>query len=650
MATQATGPASGYRSDIDGLRAVAVLSVVLFHAGVPGFSGGFVGVDIFFVISGYLITGIIAREIREGRFSILTFYERRTRRIFPALFAMLTASVLAAAVIELPHEFEEFGKSLAAATLFVSNMFFWQTAGYFDGPAHLKPLLHTWSLAVEEQFYIVFPLLLLALARWGKGRWVPWLVALTALSLALSAWAVSAKPNAAFYLLPSRFWELMVGALLALGAVPALPHGKCRAGAGMLGLLMIALSVVFYSSATAFPGLAALLPCLGAALVIHAGSGGDTAYRAARLLSLKPMVFIGLISYSLYLWHWPLLAFARQASGQALSPLETAAIVAASGLLAVLSWRYIETPFRERRAAATAPVLFRAASAAMAATLIVAVFAAGSSGWPSRFDGYARPAIAGLDEMRLAACFLKDDQPPDAWAGVEACRSGNSEGPLIVLWGDSFAAHLAPGLASEAAAYSVVQVTAGGCPPLPGLSLANRPHCQAFNDKALALIGSLKPAAVLVSARWEAYLPRLAAMKGVAASLQRIQDLGPRVLVVADSPTFDFEHPYDFVYRKSRDWAAPPASSAFQAARLPSAATPDNAITVFEPREVLCHHGRCPLKSGGAYLYFDGGHYSVEGSRLIARALLPRLESAAAAGATKAAAAAKRPAEAHHLN
>ncbi len=200
-----------YRPDIDGLRAVAVLSVVLYHAGLPQMPGGFVGVDIFFVISGYLITRIIAREIADNRFSIVTFYERRTRRIFPALFVMLGISSPLASFILLPAEYEDFGNSLASATLFVSNIYFWQTADYFAGPAHLKPLLHTWSLAVEEQFYIILPLLLLALTRWTRTHLLGCLLALTALSFALSVWAVAEKPNAAFYLLPTRFWELMAG-------------------------------------------------------------------------------------------------------------------------------------------------------------------------------------------------------------------------------------------------------------------------------------------------------------------------------------------------------------------------------------------------------------------------------------------------------
>ena len=480
-----TGTGAQYRPDIDGLRAVAVLSVVLYHAGVPVMPGGYIGVDIFFVISGYLITRIIAREIAENRFSILTFYERRTRRIFPALFAMLVASVVAASIIALPGEFEDFGNSLAASALFVSNIFFWQTADYFAGPAHLKPLLHTWSLAVEEQFYIVLPLLLLALTRWARRHVVAVLIAATVISFALSLWAVGAKPTAAFYLLPTRFWELMAGALLALGVVPAFRSLKAANAAAAVGLAMIALAVATYSSATAFPGAAALLPVIGAALIIHAGTTTQSTI-AARLLSWQPVVFVGLISYSLYLWHWPVLTFARIARGEMLSAMEATLLVALSFALAILSWRFIEAPFRDRRLADGRAPLFRSAGAAMAAALALGIFANSTHGWPQRHDAYTPPAIAGLDHMNLATCFLKDDQPASAWAGALACRQGDANGPTVFVWGDSFAAHLIPGLASELGSrIETVQLTAAGCPPILDLAVANRPHCRAINTRAL---------------------------------------------------------------------------------------------------------------------------------------------------------------------
>ncbi len=611
-----------YRPDIDGLRAVAVLSVVLYHAGVPFLPGGFVGVDIFFVISGYLITRIIAREIAEDRFSILTFYERRTRRIFPALFAMLAASVVAASIIALPGEFEEFGDSLTAATFFVSNIYFWQTADYFGGPAHLKPLLHTWSLAVEEQFYIVFPLLLLALTRWARGHLIRILFTVTVLSFAASLWAVVAKPSAAFYLLPTRFWELMAGALLALGAVPAIFDRRWANAFAATGLVLIGCAVIFFSSATAFPGAAALLPVLGAALVIHAGTTTQNTI-AARLLSVRPMVFVGLVSYSLYLWHWPVLAFSRMARGEMLSPASTALLVAVSFVLAVLSWRFVEMPFRERRVVAARVPLFRAASAVMAAMLAIGVFANATNGWPQRHDGYAPPAIAGLERMNLATCFLKEDQPAAAWAGADACRHGDASKPGIFVWGDSFAAHLVPGLADELGyRFQTVQYTAGGCPPLLGVDIANRPHCRDFNDSALDEIARLRPRIVLVSARWELYVPRRFGPSDIRATLDRIAATGARVVAVGSSPTFDFASPYDFVYRSGRHEARlNPAPPVFDGGM---------SVQVFDPAQLFCDRHACRLTDETGFLFFDGGHYSVAGSRRVARALQPYLSQVTA--------------------
>jgi len=607
-----------YRPDIDGLRAVAVLSVVLYHAGVPFLPGGYVGVDIFFVISGYLITRIIAREISENRFSLLTFYERRTRRIFPALFAMLAACVVAASIITLPGEFKDFGNSLTAATLFVSNIFFWQTADYFAGPAHLKPLLHTWSLAVEEQFYIVLPLLLLALTRWARRHLVAVLIAATLISFALAVWAVDAKPAAAFYLLPTRFWELMVGALLALGVVPAIPTQRAANAAAAAGLAMIAVAVSVFSSATAFPGAAALLPVIGTALVIHAGSTAQSTI-AARLLRLRPVVFVGLISYSFYLWHWPVLTFARIARGEMLAPIDAALLVALSFVLAILSWRFIETPFRERRVAAARAPLFRVAGAAMATTLAIGVFANVSLGWPQRHDGYAPPVIAGLDRMNLATCFLKDDQPASAWAGTAACRHGNPNGPKVFVWGDSFAAHLIPGLTDELGErLETVQFTAAGCPPILGISIANRPYCRAVNARAFDKIARMKPDIVLISARWELYVPRKISAADVRASLDRIAALGSRVIVVSASPSFDFAHPYDVAYRTGRSEAhANPA---------PAIDVGGN-VAIFDATPHFCSGGLCRLTDDGEFLFFDGGHYSVAGSRRVARAVAPLIDA-----------------------
>lgn len=263
-----------YRGDIDGLRAIAVLAVLLFHTEVPGFPGGFVGVDVFFVISGYLITSIILKDIEANRFSIARFYERRIRRIFPALFPVMAFVVLVGTYLFDAEAFKELGQSITATTLFSSNILFWRKGGYFAAPSLQKPLLHTWSLAVEEQFYIVFPLALLVIARYFKGKYLPWVLMAFVLSFGASVYGVIHDPGATFYLVPTRAWELMVGSILALGVLPVPVATWQKNLLGFGGIILVVLSITLYSEATPFPGIAALMPVMGSALVIWSGRGG----------------------------------------------------------------------------------------------------------------------------------------------------------------------------------------------------------------------------------------------------------------------------------------------------------------------------------------------------------------------------------------
>lgn len=334
-----------YRSDIDGLRAIAVLPVVLFHADLTAFSGGYVGVDIFFVISGFLITGIISREIQNGDFSIITFYERRVRRIFPALFVMFFFTLAAGVFLLLPSDLEKLGASVVAATTFVSNIFFLRTSGYFERTAELNPLLHTWSLAIEEQYYLFFPILLMVL--W-KFRW-NWKVVTSAglvLSFVYSIYMTDHYTSKAFYLLPSRAWELLLGSIIALGVLPRINNTLLLEILAALGIGFIAFAVLVYDPETIFPGLAALLPCLGAGLLIFTGQG-DYKTTVARILSGRVLVFFGLISYSLYLWHWPIFVFTNYYSVFPLPLAHSLLNVIISVFIAYLSWQFIENPFRK---------------------------------------------------------------------------------------------------------------------------------------------------------------------------------------------------------------------------------------------------------------------------------------------------------------
>jgi peptidoglycan/LPS O-acetylase OafA/YrhL len=332
-----------YRSEIDGLRAIAILPVVLFHAGIARFSGGFVGVDVFFVLSGYLITGILIRSAEDGTFSILDFYERRARRILPALFAvMLVCTPFAWRWMEI-IDFRNFGESLTAVSLFASNVLFWLESDYFGGAAEQKPLLHTWSLAVEEQYYIVFPILLILIWRTRRGA-LPYALGLLALiSLGVAEWSWRHAPMANFYLFPSRAWEILIGSLCAW----AQWRGGARRHGGLawLGIAMILAAVFVFDETTPFPSLLALLPVLGTALVVRYATEGTG---VARMLSLRVIVGIGLISYSTYLVHQPLLAFTRIISLSEPSTALMAGMAALSFPLGWLSWRFIERPFRRR--------------------------------------------------------------------------------------------------------------------------------------------------------------------------------------------------------------------------------------------------------------------------------------------------------------
>jgi peptidoglycan/LPS O-acetylase OafA/YrhL len=341
-----------YRSEIDGLRAVAVVPVILFHAGVSTFSGGFVGVDVFFVISGYLITTIILSEMEKGTFSLLNFYERRARRILPALFLIMLVSIPFAWFWLLPSDMKDFSQSLVAVSSFSSNILFWRESGYWDTVSELKPLLHTWSLAIEEQYYVLFPLFLMLMWSYRK-RWILGAFILIAgASLATAQWGAYHKPSAAFYLLPTRGWELAIGAGIAFYFLyrkqtirTLLSHKLIDEALGLLGLLMIGYGVFVFDETTPFPGFYALIPTIGTGLIILFASSQTM---AGRLLSSRLFIGIGLISYSAYLWHQPLLAFARYRTIADTSELTYAIIAFLSFPLAYFSWRFIEKPFRSK--------------------------------------------------------------------------------------------------------------------------------------------------------------------------------------------------------------------------------------------------------------------------------------------------------------
>ncbi|HTO03652.1 MAG TPA: acyltransferase, partial [Opitutus sp.] len=425
-----------YRPEVDGLRALAVMAVVLFHTHLK-MPGGYVGVDIFFVISGYLITALIAGELTAGTFSLRNFWERRIRRIVPAAMVTVAACLVVGFFLMLPSDFADLGRSAVAQALVAANFHFYSEAGYFSAPADAKPLLHFWSLAVEEQFYLVFPFLLLGLHRWRKATIFRGVALIAVMSFGLSVAGVRWFPDATFYLLPTRAWELATGALLALrGATLPLPE-RSRVPLGWAGIALMVAPMFLYDRETPFPGLAALPPCIGAMLVIWSTGSGDSVLK--KLLSLQPVVFIGLISYSLYLWHWPVKVFTHYWFTGIYSPLiMRLLVVVVSFGLAWVSWRYVELPFRNKhRRVALRPLLVGAVGAS-ALTLVLGAFIDARKGLPERFP----PAVAQYD-----AAYADRPEKKEADLTTESAEQGKlpvladppTPAPSILLWGDSHA-------------------------------------------------------------------------------------------------------------------------------------------------------------------------------------------------------------------
>jgi peptidoglycan/LPS O-acetylase OafA/YrhL len=610
--------AGGYRADIDGLRALAVLPVLFYHSGVPGFGGGYVGVDVFFVISGFLITGIIAREIDEGRFSLVRFYERRARRIMPALLAVVAAALAGAAILYLPADFAAVPRSALAALGFVSNLLFFTETGYFAGGAETKPLLHTWSLAIEEQFYIGFPILLLLIARWAPSWRTAAIAALAAVSFALAVATQNDGSGFAFYLLPTRIWELAAGALLALG-VPAITHKAVREGVAALGVAAIVAAVTVYDSSTVFPGVTALPPVLGAAALIHCAPGTVV----GRLLQNRALTCIGLISYSLYLWHWPIAVFTRYSLDGRLSGWTSAAVVAASFAAAVLSWRFIEQPFRRPGGLPPAAVLRRTV-AAMAVMGAISAGLMSAGGWPGRFS----PDVLRLAGANKDVSPMRNACHDYAAAGRAPCILGAKAEPDSLLWGDSHGVELAYVLSTAARleGKALVQRTHSSCPPILGYDPPNNPRCATANRDVFAAIRSNPHLrTIYLSAFWasEAYAspPTLAQLDQTIAALV---DDGRRVVVLGAVPPAPFDVPRKLAFlasageldraRGSRRAQVEERTVGF---RRVTETWSRKGVAVIDPMSTMCGPEECEVVHDGLPLYFDSHHLSVAGARLV---------------------------------
>ncbi len=524
-----------YRPEVDGLRAVAIVLVLFYHAGL-GLTGGFVGVDVFFVISGFLITGLILKAQEANSFGLQSFWVRRIRRIVPASAGLVFVTLIAGSVLLLPPDLKELADTTVRQQLMISNFYFARHGGYFDGASELKPLLHTWSLAVEEQFYLVYPMLLMFLRRYSKTVVGCLLLGIAVCSFFISEWQVRNAPMTAFYLLPARAWELLLGGLICFLPKPARLDLRLANLLSCGGLGAIMLSATAFDSMTRFPGSAALLPCLGAAVLIYANTIKLT--WIGRALAVRPVVFVGLISYSLYLWHWPILAVLRYRLNSEL-PTSTACLaITASFSMAYLSWRFIETPFRTTTVSSWSSfgsrprVVFAAAILSGVVLIALSGSMIATDGIKNRFDKQTNAYVAAMNSKKYAHNVT-----------TEQVRSGRlpsfgaEQGPIgCLIWGDSHAMALIPALDATCRKRGIqgVQATRSSTPPLLDFARPNKPNAAEFNQSVVDYILQRHIPLVYIAGFWSGYDCDPDFRNCLSKTVEVLSSQGVRVALVCD--------------------------------------------------------------------------------------------------------------------
>lgn len=658
-----------YRNDIDSLRALAVMLVVLFHAGFGVVSGGFVGVDIFFVISGYLITAIITRDIDAGHFSLVDFYHRRLRRIFPAFIVVALFTLVVSWLLLMPADFRSFGKSLFGTAAYTSNIVFWREAGYFDLSKWSKPLLHTWSLAVEEQFYLFFPVAMMLVARFMKAQLALLIGAFFLLSLLGNIILVEGNRQAfAFYMLPTRAWELLLGSMLALRIYPDIQKRGVQNGLSLLGLAAMLYGGFSLTSSSSFPGFNALIPTLGAALFIYAGLVSGEAAWGSRLLSNKITVFTGKISYSLYLWHWPLIVFSKYALDRDLMQVEKIVIVAVSFAAGILSWKFIEQPFRHRVVLKKRRNFFVFCGLMSLFLIFMGLMIMDQDGLPQRFGkDFFKISEAGRNFNPLRdTCYHRGEFPSVDM--LEQCALGIKEktrGFDFILWGDSHADSFAPMVDQVMATqgFRGVEITGTACPPLMGAEIdvegpvfMNQSKdkfkkCAAFNREVYDFIARNEGIrTVVLSARWGYYTKNVSinreeedqniyifdakdghfsaenSQRVFRESLQRtvksLHALGKRVVIIGPVPESTQNIPSCLAKEiiLKRGSCTPLRLADFMSRQdfVLSAFSSLEDATVFYPHVTQCGGGTCMILKDGYPLYYDDDHLSIHGALFFA--------------------------------
>lgn len=632
-----------YRAEIDGLRAIAVVPVILFHGGIELFGGGFVGVDIFFVISGYLITSIILSEKEAGTFSILNFYERRARRILPALFFVMFVCTSIAWVWLPPNDMKGFSQSLVAVSTFSSNILFWHQSGYFATESELKPLLHTWSLAIEEQYYMLFPLFIMLMWRFGKKSIAIVLAGLSILSLAAAQLGSLNAPSATFYLLHTRGWELLIGALVAF-YLSGQTGVKGNQVLSLAGLGLVAYSVFMFDEQTPFPGFYALVPTIGVALIILFTAEKTLVHK---VLSNKIMVSIGLISYSIYLWHQPLFAFARHGSVEALSTQVIFGLIFCSIAFAYLSWRFVEKPFRDKKRFGATKIF---ALSFVCSTIFISFGLVGhfSKGFPFlRATEQQAKLLASAQESPMRdKCHVSSTAK---FNSALVCQYHNENGTWAVF-GDSHTVEFAFALANELKNLNegVRHFSKSGCAPAFNTT-GKSSSCSVWTDKAIAaIVNDPDIKNVVVSyrihsylhgknegiypnfpdeisstvrdIRWKSYIEILdtfvAANKNVFLILQ-----APELPKSINNLIFNDKNPVENLIGVDRRWWKHRVE--FVMSRLGEV---PGKVSIINPADYFCDAQKCLATMNGTSLYFDDDHMSVAGATIIAKQIIDNVE------------------------
>lgn len=677
-----------YKREIDGLRAIAILPVIFFHAGLQGFSGGFVGVDVFFVISGYLITSIIISEKQAGTFTLANFYERRVRRILPALLVVMGACLPFAWMWMFPEEMRDFSRSLMGVSAFVSNILFWRESGYFVTAAELKPLLQTWSLAVEEQYYVLYPLFLIYIYRFGRRWVVVALLVVFLVSLAGAQWGSAHKPIASFYSLPTRAWELLIGSFIAF--LPN-PLCVCSKNAGpnrsslnqygsLLGLMLIVFSVFFFNRETPHPSIYTLIPTLGAACIIVFATPVNL---VGRLLSSRILVYVGSISYATYLWHQPLFAFARLRTINEPSTLVFLGLTLSAMVLATFSLRFLELPFRNPK------VISRKGIFGIALTGVLCFFILGAlwyskSGLPDRFSADLYPKFFPEKTNESIECNLV---AVESAKNLQYCYFGDTNASrTVALYGDSHAQTLFSELNSDFKKHAIrgLRVYMTNCEPIPNILVTHNKTDKSYHlqqkeclETYNSLLDYLKQnvSDVIIGLRWtmrmypvagsvdelafnnseggrEHIEPRkystldlngLPSLEGegkkdaIDMLLRTMNELNKPVLVIHPIPEVGWDIPkYNFVsYLNNKSTPVSISTSheifknrnSFVNDVLNNVQNYQNLIHV-KPERLLCDSvmkGRCVAQWNGIPLYYDDDHLSNAGARMVTQDIMSSL-------------------------